>query len=624
MPSKFRRALGAVKDQTSIGLAKVSTNNSSNLEVAIVKATTHEEVPVEDRYINEILLLISSNKLYAAACAQTLAKRISRTRNWIVALKSLMIVLRVLQDGDPYFPREVLITMKHGGKILNLSNFRDDYNSSPWDYTAFVRTMALYLNDRLECFLTGRLQRRMVLKERDYYQYQPNRQRYNEHVRDMKPAVLLDRITYWQRLLDRAIGTRPTGAAKTNRLVQISLYALVRETFDLYRDISDGLALLLDSFFHLQHKSCVDAYQACIKSSKQFKDLSDFYAVCKDIGVGRSSEYPSVQKISEELIDTLQEFLKDKTSFPSKHHPPQLLLPPPVPNGNCRSTSGRKAYSDHSDSEPVERMSIEGRRSVARSEPHNHNRHRGISLEDLISATDIGTSPGFSVDKERKPVQLQPSSSIEDFLSMDTASPARSADHERNCGSSGKHSPGDDLLSLHTAGTSPAMSIDQRTSSALDLGHFDDHLQNQQNEPSISGQENVSRDDWELVLAETANSISSTENLIRSKSTFPDNLYNQTSTSQGQSSYNNPFLTLANELPIVHSPADSFLSFPTFHATPTFCAQNPNGTIENDLFNLPMNTVQTSSQVTMSQPHIVHEQQLWLQNQNEIIAKHIF
>ncbi|KAK9284509.1 hypothetical protein L1049_023683 [Liquidambar formosana] len=396
MPSKLRKAIGAVKDQTSIGLAKVSTTASS-LDIAVLKATTHDEIPVDDRYITEVLQLISSNKANANAVAQAIAKRIGKTRNWIVALKSLMLVLQIFQDGDPFFPREVLHAMKRGAKILNLTSFRDDSNSSPWDYTAFVRTFSLYLDERLDCFLTGKLQRRFAFRGRENTSHRRSR-RANEPVRDMKPAMLLDRMSYWLRLLDRAVATRPTGPAKRNRLVQISLYAIVRESFDLYRDISDGLALLLDSFFHLQYQCCVNAFQTCVKASKQFEELCSFYALCKSIGVGRTSEYPSVQKISEELIETLQEFLKDQSSFPANGRSPpsrHLLLPAPPSSSSTSkepgSSSDRCESCEASEiSEPMDKFSE--RTSEIGSQP---------SLEELISATmEAGTSPFASGNLE--------------------------------------------------------------------------------------------------------------------------------------------------------------------------------------------------------------------------------
>ncbi|XP_016478337.2 clathrin coat assembly protein AP180-like [Nicotiana tabacum] len=408
MPSKLKKAIGAVKDQTSISIAKVSNNTSSTLEVAVLKAITHDDVPVDERYIHEVVQLVSSNKSYAAACARAIGKRIGRTRNWIVALKSLMLVLRIFQDGDPYFPREVLHAMKKGAKILNLSNFRDDSNSSPWDFTAFIRTFALYLDERLDCFLTGKLQRRYNYKERENSRHfrtsssnssnssSSIRRTTNEAIREMKPAMLLDKISYWQRLLERAIAIRPTGAAKTNCLVQVALYAVVQESFDLYKDVSDGLALVLDSFFHLPYQLCVNAFQTCVKAAKQFEEINSFYSFCKSIGVGRTSEYPSVQNISEELIESLQEFLKDQSSFPVKSSG-QLLLQKP---GSMKSLKSRHdSYGGQSEF------------SVATTEPYSERSTTatttsGIgspcsSLEELIRATETGRkNPSISIDLE--------------------------------------------------------------------------------------------------------------------------------------------------------------------------------------------------------------------------------
>ncbi|KAJ8568560.1 hypothetical protein K7X08_028093 [Anisodus acutangulus] len=178
----------------------------------------------------------------------------------------------------------------------------------------------------------------------------------------MKPPMLLDKISYWQRLLEREIATRPTGAAKTNFLVQAALYAMVQESFDLYKDISDGLALVLDSFFHLPYQTCVTAFQTCVKDAKQFEEINTFYSFCKSIGVSRTSEYPSVQTITEELIElieSLQEFLKDQSSFPVKSSSELVLQGP----GSMKSS-------------------------------------RSSSLEDLIRAKVTGRSPSISIDLE--------------------------------------------------------------------------------------------------------------------------------------------------------------------------------------------------------------------------------
>ncbi|KAK6919307.1 AP180 N-terminal homology (ANTH) domain [Dillenia turbinata] len=592
MPSRLRKAIGAVKDQTSIGLAKVASNNSSNLEVAVLKATSHDEAPIDERYLAEILNLVSSDKAYAAACAQAIAKRIGRTRNWIVALKSLMLVLKIFQDGDPYFPREVLHAMKRGAKILNLSSFRDDSNPSPWDYTAFVRTVALYLDERLDCFLTGKLQRRFSFHQRGEKDGGSGRSRRHELVREMKPSMLLDKISHWQRLLDRAIATRPTGAAKNNKLVQISLYAIVRESFDLYRDISDGLALLLDSFFfHLQYTSCVNAFQTCVRASKQFEELGSFYESCKSIGIGRTSEFPSVQKISDELVETLQEFLKDQTSFPSsaRQSPvrPQLLLPAPP---TCR---------DHRSGSEYEQSEFSETRSRISERDSDVGSHR-TSLEDLMTGNDIDsrsyrTSPSLSHSEEVY------------SASMSRISSTQSLSHS------------EEVYSASMSRINSAQSLSY-TNSVPDLVSFDnwgedDHNHNQEQRNPESNLPEESNDSWEIVLAETV-----TTKPDQTNPSLDNNLFDQTL--QPEHHYN-PFLqdlteitaipsftdlapypaTTSTELPefFATPPANAQLGFPvdnffgssvseppTFQAVPTFTAEIPNGSsalpAENDPF----------------------------------------
>ncbi|XP_010252552.1 PREDICTED: clathrin coat assembly protein AP180-like [Nelumbo nucifera] len=590
MPSKIRKAIGVMKDHTSLSLAKVSYNNSYNLDIAVLKATTHEEVPVEERYVNEVVMLTSTSDLHAAGCVQAIAKRIGRTRNWVVAVKSLTLVLRIFQEGDPHFPREVLHAMKRGSKILNLSSFRDGSYSSPMDYSAFVRTFALYLDERLDCFLTGKFHRRAANKHRD----QHNRsRRLHDPISNMMPPVLIDNISCWQRLLDRVIATRPTGAAKHNRLVHIALHSVVRESFDLYRDISDSLALLLDRFFHLKYQVCVDAFQTCIRASKQFKELSDFYDLCKSIGVGRTSEYPSVQKVSDELIDTLREFLKDHASF---RRPPNMLLPAStvVNTSNCeRLLPEASRLSDGETSEHPARVSEE----------------RSLETEDEKSVTNIGgSSPCSSVSTDQEQSEIQ--SQLEDLTGMN------------EWGTSSCPSPS-------------VVSVGQRSlGSSLDLVRlFDDQPRQEEGQRrSVSGSVAAEREGWELVLAETANDISS--NPVQSSKNEPlfnsDRLSDQCSFLQQKSHNNNPFLQdMGYEITtqaIIPPIADVLSSFPTFQVPPTSCAQGPSGTdttatatatvpsqIQNDPFAScnPMANVGNLSDGDGSMNQ--HHQQLWLQ-----------
>jgi ANTH domain len=99
----MRKALGVVKDQTSIGLAKVSSNMAPELDVLVVKVTSHDDAPAEERHLREILHLTSYSRAYVSYCVTAVSRRLSKTRDWIVALKSLMLIHRLLADGEPGF-----------------------------------------------------------------------------------------------------------------------------------------------------------------------------------------------------------------------------------------------------------------------------------------------------------------------------------------------------------------------------------------------------------------------------------------------------------------------------------------------------------------------------------------
>nr|KJB07623.1 hypothetical protein B456_001G033900 [Gossypium raimondii] len=381
MPSTIQKAIGAVKDQTSIGLAKVASNMAPDLEVAIVKATSHDDDPADEKYIREILNLTSYSRGYVHACVSAVSKRLGKTRNWTVALKALVLVHRLLNEGDPVFQEEILYATRRGTRLLNMSDFRDEAHSSSWDHSAFIRTYAMYLDQRLELMLFDRKSSGgsgaggsshgsaddryggrdnfrsppprpyeydygdirgdngygnygMTRRTRSYGDMSEAAGRDGREekkavtpLREMTPERIFGKMGHLQRLLDRFLSCRPTGLAKNCRMILIALYPVVKESFQLYADICEVLAVLLDKFFDMEYPDCVKAFDAYASAAKQIDELIAFYNWCKDTGVARSSEYPEVQRITSKLLETLEEFVRDRAKRPKS--PERKELPPP-------------------------------------------------------------------------------------------------------------------------------------------------------------------------------------------------------------------------------------------------------------------------------------------------------
>ncbi|RVX02506.1 putative clathrin assembly protein [Vitis vinifera] len=289
----------------------------ADLDVAIVKATRHEEYPAEERHIREILSLTCYSRAFVSACVNTLARRLNKTKNWTVALKTLMLIHRLLADGDPSYEQEIFFSTRRGTRILNMSDFRDHSSqSNSWDYSAFVRTYALYLDERLEFRMQGKRGKRSAFEyEEDEEEGSAAAQARNTPVCDMKTVDIFSRINHLQQLLERFLACRPTGEAKSNRVVLVALYPIVKESFQIYYDITEIMGILIERFMELEVQDCVKVHEIFYRVLKQFDELDSFYTWCRSTGIARSSEYPEVEKIALKKLDLMDEFIRDKAAL---------------------------------------------------------------------------------------------------------------------------------------------------------------------------------------------------------------------------------------------------------------------------------------------------------------------
>ncbi|KAG9141616.1 hypothetical protein Leryth_015309 [Lithospermum erythrorhizon] len=322
-PSKLRKAIGAVKDQTSISLAKVNNSASlSDLEVAIVKATRHEDYPADERYIREILSLTSYSRSYVSACVNTLSRRLGKTRNWIVALKALMLIHRLLTDGDPAYEQEVFFATRRGTRLLNLSDFRDKRSNS-WDYSAFVRTYGQFLDEQLEYRMQGRRGKNSATfayhEEVDEDAAKGAIVVRTTPISEMKTDQIFSRVNNLLLILERFLACRPTGDAKGNRIVLVALYPMVKGSFYLYYDITEILGVLINRFMELPIPKCLAVHEIFCKVSKLFEELDSFYSWSKTMGIARSSEYPELEKIPQKKLDVMDEFIKERSEMEKKN-----------------------------------------------------------------------------------------------------------------------------------------------------------------------------------------------------------------------------------------------------------------------------------------------------------------
>ncbi|KAK6152199.1 hypothetical protein DH2020_014834 [Rehmannia glutinosa] len=236
----FRKAYGALKDSTKVGLAKVNSE-------------------------------------------------------FKVAIKVLIVFHRILREGDPSF-REELMHFTRRGHIFEISNFKDDSGpldsfDAAWDCSAWIRTYALYLEERVECFRNLNFD-----IESDRAPKSPS---------GVPKEIKLPSL---QQLLYRLICCQPEGTARHNFLVQ---YALAL-------------------FFEMPKHEAVRALDIYKKAGRQADHLADFYGFCRTLDLAQTFQFPTLRQPPPSFLATMEDYIKEapQAGSVSKRRQPKEVNPP--------------------------------------------------------------------------------------------------------------------------------------------------------------------------------------------------------------------------------------------------------------------------------------------------------
>ncbi|KAH0993261.1 hypothetical protein GBA52_004744 [Prunus armeniaca] len=289
----------------TVGLAKANGDFKA-LDVAIAKATSHDEALPKEKHVLTILNAVSAlrPRAEAAYCIHGLARRLSKTHNWKVALKTVIIVHRALREVDDTFCDAVVKYSWSRGHMLNLSHVWDGSSSSALDFSAWVRTYASYLEERLECF--------RVLK----YDAQKDHSR----TKELDTPDLLRQLPALQQLLSRLLDCQPKEGTVCNCLIQFALSMVAGESAKLYAAITDGNVNLLDKFFEMQHDDAVRALEIYKKSRSQEERLCEFFEICRSFNFGRALKFIKIQQPPASFLTTMEDYANDAPSSSTLQH----------------------------------------------------------------------------------------------------------------------------------------------------------------------------------------------------------------------------------------------------------------------------------------------------------------
>lgn len=104
-----------------------------------------------------------------------------------------------------------------------------------------------------------------------------------------------------------------SGTAKNNRVVIVALYPLVKESFQLYYDLTEITTMMFDKFIELSIPDSIKVLEIFFRLNKQYEEIEQFYDWGKAVGVTRTTEYPDIEIIPPKKLERMDDIIREKS-----------------------------------------------------------------------------------------------------------------------------------------------------------------------------------------------------------------------------------------------------------------------------------------------------------------------
>ena len=268
-----------------------------DLDIAVVKATNYDEVPPKEKHVKTILKSLSEGRGYGDTLyiLDALMRRLHSGKHWVVVLKVLTVVHRMLREGPMGISHDILRCIKENGPLWDLANYKDD-QAGVADQSAFVRVYAGYLDARFKCIQELGMD--------------VGREAVGGHskTRGMETRELVEQLPLVQAQMERATECFPVGAAARATPSLYSCMTVIQDSFKLYRAVNDGVVNMLDKFFSMERMDAQRSFAIYKTSLQHTESLMQLYARAKTLDFANSIEFPILDQPPSSLLQSMQEY----------------------------------------------------------------------------------------------------------------------------------------------------------------------------------------------------------------------------------------------------------------------------------------------------------------------------
>eukprot|EP00884_Botryococcus_braunii_P012856 jgi/Botrbrau1/21571/Bobra.174_2s0068.2 len=307
-----RQLFSVATDKVKVVSANVQRGDTSGLDVAVIKATTSQfHVPPKEKHVRTLKGAVHPEQgYYVTYVIKELVKRLHLATDWLTALKTLMVIHRLMRECDISFIQQLLKysdSEKHtrhqqkGSHILNMDNFIDTTNiEGRFEFSEYVRGYGKYLDEQLEVYA------------RINFYLSPESTVEQSRLRSLNGKDLLFQLPVLQHLLTSLVSCKPSNLAGRDEVVQASLLLVVKEGLGLYKVISEGIINVSDKFFDMEYLDAVKGLEIYKQAVLDFSNLQGYLRHVEQIdGLRGLWQSPQLRPIPPDFVEEMEAYIKE-------------------------------------------------------------------------------------------------------------------------------------------------------------------------------------------------------------------------------------------------------------------------------------------------------------------------
>ncbi|MCO5582823.1 hypothetical protein L7F22_036723 [Adiantum nelumboides] len=275
---KLQEFMGLVKDQVSLGRAMAKAGQFSQIDLAVLRATGHEEHAVEKETMKAVLDVGGGSRMRVSHCVCFIMDRLNKTRSWIVAIKCLLLIHKCLHEGGFMFQDQLSIHPCRGGhNYLNLSKFRDTSSAFAWATSAWVRWYAEFIEQWIQTsrsigtFLDSKEEEKSL---------------HTERLVTLASPQLVKEMINLEEFLHEAAGWEAEDFVTEHVLVKEALSLITATTRKAYREVKSRFEEVIERTSMLVQTEALALLNVCERLSEDSMSLLQLFetgeSLCTD------------------------------------------------------------------------------------------------------------------------------------------------------------------------------------------------------------------------------------------------------------------------------------------------------------------------------------------------------